>query len=65
MPHDTYLTTGEAASMLNVPQATLRWWRHARTGPKSFRMGPRKVMYRRSDVVSWVEAQYGEGGDPA
>ena len=55
---DTILTTAEVSALINVPVATLRWWRHQGTGPKAFRMGTRKVMYRRSDVTAWLEAQY-------
>ncbi|MGV0807052.1 helix-turn-helix transcriptional regulator [Mycolicibacterium setense] len=52
------LTTNETAEFLHVPVATLRWWRHRGTGPKAFRLGVRKVMYRRSDVEQWLERQY-------
>jgi predicted DNA-binding transcriptional regulator AlpA len=55
------LTTVEAAEVLHAPVATLRWWRHTSQGPKSFRMGARKVMYRRSDVLAWLEEQYATG----
>lgn len=55
---DELLTTSQVAEMLNVAVGTLRWWRHQGTGPKAFRIGARKVMYRRSDVVSWLDAQY-------
>lgn len=36
--------------------STLRYYRHAGKGPKSFLIGPR-VAYRRSDVIEWIEAQ--------
>lgn len=52
------LTTSETAELLHVPVATLRWWRHVGTGPKSFKLGARKVMYRRADVLDWLETQY-------
>ncbi|MGE5698045.1 MAG: helix-turn-helix transcriptional regulator [Candidatus Sericytochromatia bacterium] len=52
------LTTEEAADFLNVPQATLRWWRHKRVGPKGFSLGKRKVMYKLSDVIAWREERY-------
>jgi len=57
------LTTAEAAEVLHSPVATLRWWRHKGMGPKSFRMGQRKVMYRLSDVEAWLDTQY-SGGEP-
>lgn len=43
-----------------VKEATLRWWRHKGVGPKSFKLGQRKVVYRKSDVVAWLNAQYAE-----
>lgn len=55
---DELLTTAQAAELLNTPAATLRWWRHQNAGPKAFRLGARKVMYRKSDVLAWVEEQY-------
>ena len=50
------LTIGEAAELLRAPVATLRYWRHLGTGPRSFRLG-RRVLYRRDDVTAWVEDQ--------
>lgn len=55
------LTTTEAAEALHTPVATLRYWRHVGTGPKSFRLGPRRVMYRRDDVEHWIAEQYNAG----
>ncbi|WP_336031973.1 helix-turn-helix transcriptional regulator [Geodermatophilus sp. FMUSA9-8] len=50
------LTIIEAAAVLRAPVATLRYWRHLGTGPKSFRLG-RRVLYRRDDLRAWVDAQ--------
>lgn len=55
---DQLLTTAEAAEFLRVPVATLRWWRHKRYGPKAFQLGRRKIMYRRADLLAWVQHQY-------
>ena len=49
----------EVSKLTHVPEATLRYWRHKRTtGPKSFKVGPRRVMYKREDVEAWIEEQY-------
>jgi len=64
MEADQLLTTTEAAVLLNVPVATLRWWRHQGIGPKGFRLGARKIMYRRSDLIGWVERKYSDAPDP-
>ena len=50
------LTFREAAELLRAPVATLRYWRHLGTGPRSFRLG-RRVLNRRADVRAWIEAQ--------
>jgi excisionase family DNA binding protein len=47
------LTISEAAELLRVPVATLRYWRHLETGPRSFRLG-RRVLYRHSDLHDWI-----------
>lgn len=49
------LTISEAAELLRAPVATLRYWRHLGSGPRSFRLG-RRVLYRRDDVRSWINA---------
>ena len=58
---DKVLTPHEVADMIRVPVATLRYWRQRGTGPESFRMGPRRIMYRERDVIEWVNAQYARG----
>ncbi|MDB6136899.1 MAG: transcriptional regulator, MerR family [Verrucomicrobiales bacterium] len=54
------LTLPEAAELLRAPVATLRYWRHLGSGPRSFRLG-RRVLYRRDDVQAWVDAQRSSG----
>ena len=53
------LTITEAAQLLRAPVATLRYWRHLGTGPRSFRLG-RRVLYRRDDLHAWIDAQHGQ-----
>lgn len=60
---DRLLTLPEVAEWIHTPEATLRFWRHQSTGPKSFRVG-RRVMYYEADVAAWLEAQY-EGASGA
>ncbi|NEK87440.1 helix-turn-helix domain-containing protein [Blastococcus saxobsidens] len=55
------LTITEAAELLRAPVATLRYWRHLGTGPRSFRLG-RRVLYRSDDLHSWIDAQLGNRG---
>ncbi len=51
------LTITEAADLLRAPVATLRYWRHLGTGPRSFRLG-RRVLYRREDLHAWIDTQH-------
>lgn len=58
LPHanDELLTLKDVAELLRVPEATLRYWRHLGTGPRSFRIG-RTVRYWRTEVALWLEEQ--------
>ena len=58
MEAEPILTTQQTSELANIPIPTLRWWRHQGVGPRSFRLGARKVMYRRSDVLAWLDQQY-------
>ena len=63
-PHDhdhDLLTITEAADLLRTPKATLRYWRHLGTGPRSFRLG-RRVLYRADDLHEWITAQHDNDG---
>ena len=57
-PHagDELLTMQEVADVVRVPAATLRYWRHLGTGPRSFRIG-RSVRYWRTEVFAWLDDQ--------
>ena len=46
----------EVADVVRVPVATLRYWRHLGTGPRSFRIG-RSVRYWHTEVLHWLENQ--------
>ena len=53
---DELLTIGEVADIVRVPVATLRYWRHLGTGPRSFRIG-RGVRYWHHEVTTWLQSQ--------
>ena len=59
------LSTAQVSRETGIPEATLRYWRFQKIGPRSFRLGPRKVAYKRQDVEAWLERQYNAEGDPA
>ncbi len=56
-PVSELLTILEAAELLRAPVATLRYWCHPGTGPRSFRLG-RRVLYRRDDMRTWIDARH-------
>lgn len=51
-------TMAEVSEMTRIPVATLRYYRHlSNKGPRSALLGGR-VMYRESDVIDWINAQF-------
>lgn len=53
---DEYLTTAEVAARLRMTQGGLRYWRHAKKGPPSFKVGDR-TRYAVADVIAWENEQ--------
>lgn len=56
----------DLAREISVPPATLRYWRYADIGPRSFKIG-RRTAYRRADVNAWIAEQEqgtSRGGNP-
>lgn len=68
LPHDPLLSDKQVEELTGVATGTLRWWRHQATqghdspGPKWFRLGPKAIRYRKSDVTAWVEEHYAKAG---
>ena len=54
------LTITEAAAIVRAPVATLRYWRHLGTGPRSFRLG-RRVLYRHDELLAWINTHHDNG----
>lgn len=48
-----YLTTNEVAETLRTSPETVRYWRHNKQGPKSFKVG-RRVLYAAEDVEAFI-----------
>jgi DNA-binding transcriptional MerR regulator len=62
---DHLMTIAEVSVLIGVPIATLRYWRHRGTGPRSFRVG-RHIKYWARDVQAWLRRQSDGGtGQPA
>ena len=49
----SYLTTEEVAETLRTSPETVRYWRHKKVGPRSFKVG-RRVLYAREDLEQFI-----------
>lgn len=59
---DRLLNDKQVQDLTGIPTGTLRWWRHqGDQGPIWFRLGPRAIRYKQSDVLSWIEDNYQAG----
>lgn len=52
---DALLTEVQVGQLLGLSIRTLQAWRARRAGPPFVQVG-RAIRYRRSDVVSWIDA---------
>lgn len=50
------LRVSEAAEYTSVPEGTLRYWRSARVGPMSYKIG-RTVFYDINELDDWIAEQ--------
>lgn len=53
---DQIIGIPEASKLTGLPKGTLRYFRSTNQGPASFTLG-RRVVYRRSEVLSWIAEQ--------
>ena len=56
-----FVSERQLADLLQIPMATLRFWRWAGRGPRFRRLG-RSVRYRAEDLEAWI-ATRPEGGE--
>lgn len=57
MTETDYIDAQETADLIRRPASTLAYWRHRGEGPRYAKVG-RRVLYRRSDVLAWLESQF-------
>ncbi len=62
-PDDEILGIDQAAKLANKSVSTMYWLRSTGQGPRSGKLG-RRVVYKRSDVLAWVESAF-ESGETA
>lgn len=53
-----WMTRGEVADRLRIPQSTLESWAVDGKGPRFAKFG-KHVRYRLGDVIDWENAQFG------
>ncbi|OBB73219.1 hypothetical protein A5759_16265 [Mycobacterium sp. 852014-52144_SCH5372336] len=51
-----YLDSVDLERLTGTAASTWRYWAHIGTGPRSFKLGRRRV-WRRSEVLRWLEEQ--------
>jgi len=61
---DEYLTTPDVADILRTSAETVRYWHHIGKGPKSFKVGRRRL-YARSDVENFIAAHRANASEVA
>ena len=55
MPNDDTATSKEVAAYLHTTEAGLAQMRYRGVGPKFVKVGPRKVIYRWSDIQDYLD----------
>jgi predicted DNA-binding transcriptional regulator AlpA len=64
-PQADYLSSTALEQLTGTPASTWRYWAINDVGPRSFKLGRRRV-WRRSEVLAWIasqEAATATGGD--
>ncbi|MQY22458.1 helix-turn-helix transcriptional regulator [Nocardia macrotermitis] len=54
---ETYLRARQLEVLTGIPEATWRWWAHVGYGPESFKLGPRRRVWKKSVVLAWIAEQ--------
>lgn len=52
-PNNT-MDTKQAADYIGIHEVTLKNWRRMNRGPKFYKVGPRRVRYKKADVEAWL-----------
>lgn len=53
-PSNGWMTTAEAAEYLDVKPGTLEKWRYLEKGPRYYKIGGKRVRYRKSDLDAFL-----------
>ncbi|MGX0975093.1 putative DNA-binding transcriptional regulator AlpA [Roseovarius sp. MBR-51] len=52
---EDYLTSKEAACFIGLSRSWLEKRRVFGDGPPYYKIGPRRVLYRRAELIAWLE----------
>lgn len=50
-----FITIQQVSEITGLSRSTLSQMRWHNTGPRWYQLSPRKHLYRRSDVLAWIE----------
>lgn len=64
MSDKRFMTTVEVADLCRTSPETVRYWRHIRSGPPSFKVG-RRVLYDTRAVDRWLAEAAAADPQPA
>jgi hypothetical protein len=53
---EEFIQPGAVGEITGLTIAALAQLRHQKKGPKFYKPTPRTVLYKRSEVIAWVEA---------
>ncbi|UTM38315.1 helix-turn-helix domain-containing protein [Rhodococcus pyridinivorans] len=56
-PAEEFWQAKQVSEYTGIPEGTLRYWVHTGRGPKSFTLGPRRRVWRKSVVLAWIAEQ--------
>lgn len=57
------MTINEVAELARTSPSSVRFWVHSGTGPRSVRLGRRRL-FAVADVEKWLDEQYGRETKP-
>jgi predicted DNA-binding transcriptional regulator AlpA len=54
---DEWLTLPQAASLMRMTKAAIAQLRYRGVGPQFYRISAKTILYKRSEVVAWMESR--------
>ncbi|MEV8266833.1 helix-turn-helix domain-containing protein [Microbacterium sp. NPDC076911] len=54
---DEWLTLPQAASLMRMTRAAIAQLRYRGGGPTFYRLSAKTILYKRSEIVSWMESR--------